>query len=76
MTTKEAKQRLERIWKYYTSAYDIISEDDVTAFEMAINALGAIDQIQWERDMAIKQLHTMDEFMYGQNIGNPEDGSL
>ena len=141
MTAQEAKQRLERIWKDYTSAYDSISEDDVTAFDMATNALGAIEQIQWERDMAIKQLHdlgyglgekpregvttntisrqaaidlahelivpneykyglynqaiknycveimnlpsaqpeheyTMEEYMYGQDMGNPEDGSL
>ena len=41
MTAQEAKQRLERIWKAYTSAYDIISEDDVTAFDMAISALQA-----------------------------------
>ena len=41
MTAREAKQRLERIWKAYTSAYDSISEDDVTAFDMAISALQA-----------------------------------
>lgn len=39
MTPQEAKARLERIWKDYTSAYDTISEDDVTAFDMAISAL-------------------------------------
>lgn len=39
MTPQEAKQNLERIWKDYTSAYDTISEDDVTAFDMAIEAL-------------------------------------
>ena len=43
MTAQEAKQRLERIWKDYTSAYDSISEDDVTAFDMAISALQAQD---------------------------------
>ena len=31
----------------------------VDALNMAVNAVGAIDQIQWERDMAIKQLHDL-----------------
>lgn len=59
MTAREAKQRLERIWKDYTSAYDTASIEDLMAFDMATNALGAIEQIQWERDMAIKQLHDL-----------------
>ena len=59
MTPQEAKQRLERIWEDYTSAYDTASIEDLMAFDMATNALGAIDQIQWERDMAIKQLHDL-----------------
>jgi hypothetical protein len=58
MTPQEAKQRLEKIWKSYGEAYEIYDED-VTAFDMATNALGAIDQIQWERDLAIKQLHDL-----------------
>lgn len=59
MTAREEKQRLERIWKDYTSAYDTASIEDLMAFDMATNALGAIEQIQWERDMAIKQLHDL-----------------
>ena len=59
MTNQEAKQRLERIWKDYTSAYDTVPIEDLLAFDMATNALGAIDQIQWERDLAIKQLHDL-----------------
>ena len=59
MTTQEAKQRLERIWKDYTSAYDTVSIEDLMAFDMATNALGAIDQIQWERDIAIQQLNDL-----------------
>lgn len=59
MIAQEAKQRLERIWKAYTSAYDTVSIEDLMAFDMATNALGAIEQIQWERDMAIKQLHDL-----------------
>ena len=59
MTAQEAKQRLERIWKAYTSAYDTVSIEDLLAFDMATNSLGAIEQIQWERDMAIKQLHDL-----------------
>ena len=31
----------------------------VDALNMAVNAVGAIDQIQWERDIAIKQLHDL-----------------
>lgn len=59
MTAQEAKQRLEKIWKDYTSAYDTVSIEDIMAFDMATNALGAIEQIQWERDLAIKQLHDL-----------------
>ena len=59
MTPQEAKQRLERIWKDYTSAYDTASIEDLMAFDMATNAVGAIEQIQWERDLAIKQLHDL-----------------
>ena len=59
MTNQEAKQRFERIWKDYTSAYDTVSIEDLMTFDMATNALGAIEQIQWERDMAIKQLHDL-----------------
>ena len=43
MTAQEAKQRLERIWKAYTSAYDTVSIEDLMAFDIAINALQAQD---------------------------------
>lgn len=72
MTPQEAKQRLERIWKDYTSAYDTASIEDLMAFDMANNALGAIEQIQWERDLAIKQLHDLG---YGLGEKPREDNS-
>ena len=72
MTAQEAKQHIERIWKSYTSAYDTISREDVLAFEMATNALGAIDQIRWERDVAIEQLNDLG---YGLGEKPREDNS-
>ena len=72
MTAQEAKQRLGRVWKDYTSAYDTVPIEDLLAFDMATNALGAIDQIQWERDMAIKQLHDLG---YGLGEKPREDNS-
>ncbi len=72
MTPQEVKQQLEKIWKSYTSAYDTISREDALAFEMATNALGAIEQIQWERDLAIKQLHDLG---YGLGEKPREDGT-
>lgn len=37
------------------------------ALKMAINALGSIDQIKWERDIAIKQLEELG-IGFGQKI--------
>ena len=39
------------------------------ALQMAINALGAIDQIRWERDIAISQLEQL-----GLSLGQKIDG--
>ena len=39
------------------------------ALQMAINALGSIDQIRWERDIAISQLEEL-----GLNLGEKIDG--
>lgn len=47
-------------------------QDIEEAVEMAINALGAIEQIQWERDLAIKQLHDLG---YGLGEKTREDNS-
>ena len=40
-------------------SWRITGDKSHEAVNMAINALGAIDQIQWERDLAIKQLHDL-----------------
>lgn len=40
-----------------------------TALRMSMNALGAIDQIQWERDVAIEQLEEI-----GVGLGRKMDG--
>ena len=40
-----------------------------TALLMAMNALGAIEQIQWERDIAIEQLSEL-----GLSLGQKIDG--
>lgn len=39
------------------------------ALKMALNALGAIDQIRWERDIAIEQLREL-----GVGFGQKTDG--
>ncbi len=75
MTTKEARKILKR-WLslgsdglrgltvedermgYIDSWFN---RDDKEAFELAINALGVIDQLKWERDMLQKQLEKIKE---------------
>ena len=70
MTTKEARKILKRWLKLgvdglrgltdederlgYIDSW--FNKDDKEAFELAINVLGIIDQLKWERDMLQKQL--------------------
>lgn len=60
MTAQEAIKMLKYnsnvIHKTINGETDI---NEVEALDMAITALGAIDQIQWERDVAIKQLNDL-----------------
>lgn len=53
MTAKEAREILETAKAKNRTDYPL---DYAVAMEMAITALGAIEQIMWERDMAISQL--------------------
>ena len=60
MTAQEAIKMLKYnsnvIHKTINGETDI---NEVEALDMAITALGAIEQIQWERDVAIKQLNDL-----------------
>lgn len=53
MTPKEAREILGTAKAKNRTDYPL---DYAVAMEMAITALGAIEQIMWERDMAISQL--------------------
>jgi hypothetical protein len=75
MTTKEARKILKRWLKLGTDGLRGLTDederlgyidswfnrDDKEAFELAINALGVIDQLKWERDMLQKQLEKINE---------------
>lgn len=75
MTTKEAREILKRWLKLGDDGLRGLTEederlgyidswfnrDDKEAFELAINALGVIDQLKWERDMLQKQLEGIKE---------------
>lgn len=70
MTTKEARKILKRWLKLGGDGFRGLTDederlgyidswfnkDDKEAFELAINVLGIIDQLKWERDMLKKQL--------------------
>ena len=56
MTAKEAIEMIRDDMRLH---HDNLSGTYRKALNMAITALGAIEQIQWERDMAIKQLHDL-----------------
>jgi hypothetical protein len=82
MTTKEARKILKRWLKLGTDGLRGLTDederlgyidswfnrDDKEAFELAINALGVIDQLKWERDMLQKQLEKINE--KGDKSGN------
>ena len=44
-----------------------ISEEDLQALKNAINCVGAIEQIKWERDIAIQQLNELG-YQFGEKI--------
>ena len=70
MTTKEAREILKRWLKLGNDGlHGLTDEDerlghidscfdrkDKEAFELAISALGVIDQLKWERDMLLKEI--------------------
>jgi hypothetical protein len=75
MTTKEARKILKTWLTLGTDGLRGLTDederlgyidswfnrDDKEAFELAINALGVIDQLKWERDMLQKQLEKINE---------------
>lgn len=75
MTTKEARKILKRWLSLGSDGLRGLTDederlgyinswfnrDDKEAFELAINALGVIDQLKWERDMLQKQLEKIKE---------------
>jgi hypothetical protein len=82
MTTKEARKILKRWLSLGNDGLRGLTDedgrlgyidswfnrDDKEAFELAINALGVIDQLKWERDMLQKQLEKINE--KGDKSGN------
>lgn len=62
MDTKEAIRRIKTYMLSHHSYYII------EALHTALNALGAIEQIRWERDTAIKQIED-----YGVSFGEKAD---
>lgn len=76
VTTKEAMQIMKKWYKMGTDGHITglteeddrlgyldgwFTRDDKEAFNLAINVLCVIDQIKWERDMALEQLEKIKE---------------
>lgn len=71
--TKERAIQLLEVEKEYTLKQtgfhqQSINQEVAQAIDMARNALGTIDQIMWERDIAIEQLES-----YGVHLGEKAD---
>ena len=47
------------------------AEETKQAIDHAINCVGAIEQIKWERDIAISQLNELG-YQFGEKIGSDE----
>ena len=56
MTTQEAKKIIQAYCSMHQAEFDLQTDN---AFGLAICALGALDQIRWERDIAIQQLEEL-----------------
>lgn len=72
MNFQEARKILQR-------DLDILIEnkslpDGIEAMKTAIMALGAIEQIRWERDVAIEQLHELG-YEFGEKIDRGVDNN-
>lgn len=72
------KQIIENIKKLKTKRKSIIAElslideaDYSQALDHAINCVGAIEQIKWERDIAIQQLNELG-YQFGEKIRSDE----
>ena len=80
MKPKQVKEQLESIkheidWmlKNYKFAFDdIFSNKDIQAIDHAITCVGAIEQIKWERDIAIQQLNELG-YQFGEKIRSDEE---
>lgn len=69
MDYKQAYSEIESLWKYgkqeleeYGECEQLFIPETVEALEVAKTVLGSIEQIIWERDLAMSQLK---EFGYG-----------
>lgn len=69
ISTREAIIRIKNHIEIHHTKADPISGSVHEAFQMAINALGAIEQIRWERDFAVAQLEEL-----GLSLGKKVDG--
>ncbi len=63
MKYEDAYKEIESLWKYgkqelkvYGDGEQLFLSNTLEALEIAKNAIGTIQQIQWERDLAISQL--------------------
>ena len=62
------KHEIEYMLKNFKFAFDdIFSNKDIQAIDHAINCVGAIEQIKWERDIAIQQLNELG-YGFGEKI--------
>ena len=62
----EVLERMQEINKQLKN-YDVVQ-----AIDHAINCVGAIEQIKWERDIAIQQLNELG-YQFGEKIRSDEE---
>ena len=56
---------------------DALMIDDIRESNIIMRAMNLLEEVVRNQPSAQpEQEHTMEEFMYGQDMGNPEDGSL
>ena len=71
METKQVIEVLEQIREEQDIKYNNFSEKYKQAIDHAINCVGAIEQIKWERDIAIQQLNELG-YQFGEKIRSDE----
>ena len=76
MKSKQVLEKLERMKTILVNSdkqtLEQFNKEYIQALSHAINCVGAIEQIKWERDIAIQQLNELG-YQFGEKIGSDEE---